>query len=114
MSNLDPRWTALAATIIAVVARVAKEPVAGSLFARVPQRFRPHVVAALVLLAGILDASVRGTSWRDAIFGGLTGAGGAMLLHGLLGGVHSAAPSAPAVELSPPSAAPVSVDAAKP
>ena len=53
----------------------------GSVFARIPRQHRPRVVLALGVLAGILDAVVRGTSWPTAVVSGLVS--GAVAIAGL-------------------------------
>ena len=82
------RWPAAAAIVIVLLARAAKEPAVGSPFARVPVRWRPHVVLALGMLSGILDAAARGTPWGEAIAGGILSAALAVLIHGVAGGVN--------------------------
>lgn len=89
LSSLIDRaaWPAVAALVIGLLARAAKEPAVGSLFARIPRQHRPRVVLALGVLAGILDAVVRGTSWPTAIVSGLVSGAVAIAGHGALGGV---------------------------
>ncbi len=81
-------WLALAAAVIGLLARAAKEDRLGGLFARVPVQQRPRVIAALGMLAGILDAVVRGTPWPNAIVGGVLTGALAMWAHGVAGGVN--------------------------
>lgn len=80
-------WTALAALAVALIARAAKENRLGAVFSRVPVHHRPRVVAALGILAGILEAVVRGVPWVRAIVGGVVTGGLAMWVHGVAGGV---------------------------
>ena len=93
-------WLPLAAAVIGLLAFLAKQDRLGGLFSRVPVRQRPRVIAALGVLAGILDAVVRGTPWAQAITNGLLSGGLAMLVHGVGGGVNPQA--APAVVLPAP------------
>lgn len=103
-------WPAVAALVIGLLARAAKEPAVGSLFARIPRQHRPRVVLALGVLAGILDAVVRGTSWPTAIVSGLVSGAVAIAGHGALGGV-SPEPTPVKGELLETGAPPVVVDA---
>jgi hypothetical protein len=93
-------WLALAAAVIGLLALAAKQDRLGGLFSKVPVRQRPRVIAALGVLAGILDAVVRGTPWAEAITSGILSGGLAMLVHGVAGGVNPQV--APAVVLPAP------------
>ena len=93
-------WLALAAALIGLLAFAAKQDRLGGLFAKVPVRQRPRVIAALGVLAGILDAVVRGTPWAQAVTNGSRSGGLAMLVHGVAGGVNPQV--APAVVLPAP------------
>lgn len=93
-------WLPLAAAIIGLLAFLAKQERLGGLFSRVPVQQRPRVIAALGVLAGILDAVVRGTPWPQAVTNGLLSGGLAMLVHGVGGGVNPQ--PAPAVVLPAP------------
>lgn len=97
-------WLAVAALLIALLARAAKEPrFFGGPLARIPRERRPYVIAALGLLSGVLEAAVRGVSWPRAIAQGALSAGLAMLGHGLAGGVSpETAPASPAKGTVPP------------
>ena len=94
-------WLPLAAAIIGLLAYLAKQDRLGGLFSRVPVRQRPRVIAALGVLAGVLDAVVRGTPWAQAVTNGLLSGGLAMLIHGVAGGVNPQQ-AAPAVVLPAP------------
>lgn len=88
-------WPAVAAAVILLLARAAKAPSLGSPFARVPVRWRPHVVLALGVLSGVLDAVVAGTPWLTAIGTGLLSAAVAIAMHGAAGGVNPQPESLP-------------------
>lgn len=96
-------WPAVAAVVILVVARAAKEPAVGSPLARIPVRWRPHVVLALGVLSGVLNAVVAGKAWGDAILENVLSAAVAIAVHGWAGGVNPAPPRAQG-ELPRPSA----------
>lgn len=81
-------WPAVAAAVILLLARAAKAPAIGSPFARVPVRYRPHVVLVLGVLSGALEAVVRGVPLGDALLAGALSAACAVLLHGVAGGVN--------------------------
>lgn len=109
----DPRlgWPALAAVLIALLARAAKSPSVGSPLARIPVRYRPHVIASLGVLSGILNAVLAGTPWSYAIPAGLVSAAVAILAHGLAGGVNPD-PLAPGqIRTTAPPGAKVTVEA---
>ena len=92
-------WPAVAVLVITLLARAAKEPAVGSVFARVPREHRPRVIAVLGAISGALEAVVRGTPWGKALVYGLISAGLALLVHGVAGGVSpEKAPTAPSAK----------------
>lgn len=105
--NDDITWLAFASLAIAFLARAAKAPAIGSPFARVPVRWRPHVVLALGVLSGVLDAVMRGTPWVRALGLGLVSAAVAIAGHGAVGGLDPHAPApAPEEDVEPIEPAP--------
>lgn len=111
--SIDATWPAVAAAVILVLARAAKSPAIGSPFARVPVRWRPHVVLGLGVISGILEAVVAGTPWGTAIGTGLLSAAAAIAIHGALGGVNPQPEPLPigAIRVTAPPGSRVTVDA---
>lgn len=106
-------WTALAALVVTLIARAAKENRLGGLFARVPVVHRPRVIAALGIVAGIFESVVRGVPWPRAIVGGILTGALAMWIHGVAGGVNpKPKPLEPgAIRVTAPPGSTVSVEA---
>lgn len=80
---IDHKWVAVSALVIGALARAAK---AGKLtpLMKVQPRYRPVLVMGLGIASGVLQAVVAGTSWTQALMGGVVASCVAMGGHGVL------------------------------
>lgn len=79
--SLDRKWLAATALLIGLVVRVLKSDI--KLTPTIPSRWRPWLAIGLGVVAGVLDAMVRGTMWKKAIAEGVVAAVMAMVGHDL-------------------------------
>jgi len=77
------QWVGLAALIIGLLVRLMKEDTRFPPFA-VPGPWRPVLAMVLGELSGVLQAASTGTSWRDALLGGLVSGVLAIAGHGTI------------------------------
>jgi len=60
-------WPIVSAGIILILVYLAKMPIAGKIWDKVPKQYRPLIPVVLSILSGIGEALFRGTPWVAAI-----------------------------------------------
>jgi hypothetical protein len=69
------------AALIGLAVRLLKSPKAPLWARRIPPKKRVYLALALGAVASALDAVARGSSWRDAVFGGVVASALSVLGH---------------------------------
>jgi len=64
-------WPLFAACLILLLVRVAKLPIVGNYWEKIPKAYRPSIPVLLGLLSGIGDSLVAGRAWLPAVLYGL-------------------------------------------
>lgn len=76
---LAHKWVAVASVVIGALVRLAKSDTV--LPIDVPAKWRPLFAMGLGVVSGVLEHVAAGTSWRDAVLGGVVSAVLAILGH---------------------------------
>lgn len=81
----EGRWVAGATLGLTFILSMFKNPKLGSMFDRIPSRFKRFVPLILGCLIGLGDRYLLNHSWKDAIVYIITTGPGAILLHEIVG-----------------------------